>query len=56
MRVFVVPKEGVLIRHPKTKVILPAEGFFVVLQGKEGKYWQRRINCGDVVIKNNKEE
>jgi hypothetical protein len=51
-RVFVKPREGLLIRHPKSKMILPNEGWFITLEGAEGKYWRRRISCGDIVICN----
>ena len=52
MDLFVVPKEGVLIRDPKTKTIMPQEGFTVSLDGVMGKYWRRRLKCGDIKVKN----
>jgi hypothetical protein len=48
--IFVKPREGTMIRHPKSKAIMPSEGFKILLEGKEGKFWQRRINCGDLII------
>jgi hypothetical protein len=52
MKLFVKPKEGVLIRHPKSKLIMPAEGWVIYLEGSEGKYWARRLACGDITIIN----
>ena len=50
-KVFVVPKEGAMIRDPKNKQILSSNGFEIDLNSKYGKYWQRRIICGDIVLK-----
>lgn len=48
---FVVPRSAELIvRDPSSMQPLPAEGFTVTLTGKDGKYWRRRISCGDVSV------
>ncbi len=52
-RLFVRPKEGVIIRHPKSKAIMPESGFWIVLDRGEGKYWRRRLACGDIVVISN---
>jgi hypothetical protein len=50
MRLFVIPRKDVIIRHPKTKKILPQDGFWIDLSDRmEGKYWQRRLKCGDII-------
>jgi len=46
----VVPREGSLVRVPKTMARLPKEGTLVDFSGKEGKYCRRREACKDVVI------
>jgi hypothetical protein len=48
--VFVVPREGLIVRSPSSKQPLPAEGATVSLSGPEGTYWRRRISCGDVSV------
>lgn len=47
---YVKPKEGVLIRDPKSKKLMPNTGFDVPWIGPLGRYWRRRVNCGDVII------
>ncbi len=44
--VLVIPREGLVVRDPITKQPLPPGGAAVVL----GKYWRRRIRCGDVSV------
>ncbi len=48
--VFIIPKEGVLVRDPVTKIPLSAKGMKVSLASPGGTYWRRRINCGDVLV------
>jgi len=43
---FLVPKEGLLIRDPVSKNILPPEGAVKPWIGPEGRYWRRRVNDG----------
>ncbi len=45
-RVFVKPKEGLLVRDEKTKQILPIEGKIVEMS----TYWVRRLKDGDVEL------
>ena len=48
---FVLPSsEGLIVRYPNTKAILPVTGGVVPWVGPEGRYWRRRFNVGDVVI------
>ena len=39
-------KPGLLVRDPKTKKYLPENGADISFIDT---YWQRRLNCGDVV-------
>jgi hypothetical protein len=50
MTKYVVPKEGLLVRHPVTKTPLPPAGAEVEWQGREGTYWKRRVKDGSVTI------
>lgn len=51
-RVFVKPKEGLLVRDEKTKQILPIEGKVVEMS----TYWVRRLKDGDVELVKNAEK
>ncbi len=42
---FLVPAEGLKIRHPGTKQLIPNEGMLVIMED----YWWRRLRDGDVV-------
>ena len=42
--------DGLIVRYPGDKSILPEIGGVVPWVGAEGRYWRRRFNCGDVVI------
>jgi hypothetical protein len=52
LTVFVKPKEGLLVRDPKTKTPVPIDGMLVELNGTNGTYWRRRINDGDLSVIN----
>lgn len=43
---YVIPKNGIVIRDPDLKTHLPAEGRDV----PDSLFWQRRISDGDVTI------
>ena len=43
---FVVPKAGMIVRDPVSKLALPAEGKRVKLDS----YWRRRVLDGDVTL------
>jgi hypothetical protein len=45
MKIFVKPKEGLVIRRPDNGRVLSAEGEEV----PQSTFWQRRINEGDVI-------
>ena len=48
---FVRPgSEGLLVRDPLTKAPLSAAGAMKPWVGPEGRYWRRRLACGDVVL------
>lgn len=47
---YLVPREGVIVRDPRTKAPLPTVGMFKDMIGAEGRYWRRKINQGDVTI------
>lgn len=47
---FLIPKKGLIVRNPVTKDILPEKGMAVTWMGPEGRYWKRRVNCGDCII------
>jgi hypothetical protein len=47
---FVKPREGLTVRDPVNKAIIPAEGCNVPWIGPDGRYWRRRVNCGDVIL------
>jgi hypothetical protein len=46
MKIRVKPKEGLVVRDPKTKKALPKDGALV----EETSFWIRRINDGDVSL------
>lgn len=42
---------GLKVRNPADmKVFLPEKGALVHWTGPYGRYWRRRVNCGDCVI------
>lgn len=47
---FVKPKEGLLIRDPKSKKFLPKEGTRVPWIGVDGRYYRRRYRDGVIEI------
>ena len=51
MEKFLIPKEGLIIRDPRTKSPLAKEGELKPWIGPEGRYWRRRVSCGDVSLK-----
>lgn len=42
-----IPKKGLIVRDPITKAPLPESG----MPKPYNKYWRRRVNCGDAMIK-----
>lgn len=49
-RAFLIPREGLLVRDPKSKNPLAAEGETKIMTGPVGRYWRRRVKCGDCRI------
>jgi hypothetical protein len=47
---FLMPAKGMMVRDPHTKAIMPAEGMVVPWIGPIGRYYRRRVNCGDCLI------
>lgn len=47
---FLIPGEGLIVRDPRTKDPLPAEGQIKTLIGPEGRYWRRRIKDRTVAL------
>lgn len=60
MEKFLKPKQGLIVRDPVSFVPLPEDGMMKPWTGPEGRYWRRRVNCGDCSIveqmKNKKKE
>jgi hypothetical protein len=51
MQKFLVPKEGVIVRDPGNYNPLPVDGALVDWNGNAGRFWRRRVRCGDASIK-----
>lgn len=47
---FLIPREGLMVRDPVSKTPLAAAGEWKTIIGPAGRYWRRRIDCGDVKI------
>jgi len=47
---WIVPRKGLLVRDPRTKTPLPEQGMYKPWTGPEGRYWRRRLICGDVTL------
>lgn len=52
MQKWLIPREGLIVRDPISKQILEKQGAWKTFVGPEGRYWRRRVNCGDVTISN----
>ena len=50
MQKYIIPKKDVLVRDPQSFNPLPVEGTLVDWNGKAGRFWRRRVRCGDVTI------
>jgi len=44
---FLIPRKGLTVRDPISNEPLPAEGMIKPWTGSAGRYWRRRVNCGD---------
>ena len=49
---FLKPRQGLVVRDPRTNAQLPADGMNVPWIGAIGRFFRRRVNCGDCVIVN----
>jgi len=56
MKMFLIPREGVLVRQPSSYTPLPVEGAYVSWDGNAGRFWRRRVKQGDVTIGEPKKE
>jgi len=45
---FLIPRPGLIVRDPLSKTPLAELGEWKTIIGPAGRYWRRRINCGDV--------
>ena len=42
---------GLIVRFPKPPLaILPEAGAWINWNGNDGRYWRRRVRCGDVIL------
>jgi hypothetical protein len=51
---WLVPQNGVLVRDPMSKEILPPEGAQKDWVGSVGRYWRRRAADGSVAVYDDK--
>ena len=47
---YVKPKNGLLVRFPRSYTALPESGGVVPWVGADGRYWRRRLRVGDVEV------
>lgn len=47
---FLKPRPGLLVRDPLTKAIIPETGSNLPWIGPSGRYWRRRVSCGDMSL------
>lgn len=47
---FLVPSKGLIVRDPVTKQPLDTKGEIKPWVGVEGRYWRRRVKCGDANV------
>ena len=47
---WVIPAEGLVVRDPRTKAVLPPIGMYKPWTGPEGRYWRRREKDGSIII------
>ena len=50
MQKYIVPKQGLIVRDPKSFTPLPATGMLVDWKGNAGRFWRRRVTQGDAYI------
>jgi hypothetical protein len=47
---FLVPRAGLTVRDPSTKIPLAPQGEWKPWVGVDGRYWRRRVGCGDASL------
>lgn len=50
MEKYLVPKEGLIVRDPSSFTPLPEEGAFVNWNGRDGRFYRRRVSQGDCSV------
>ena len=50
MQKYLIPKEGLIVRDPKSYTPLPVDGLLVDWNGNAGRFWRRRVKQGDAKI------
>lgn len=50
MQKFLVPRKGLLVRDPVNFNPLPVNGMYIDWDGNAGRFWRRRVRCGDALI------
>jgi len=51
MEKFLIPAKGLVVRDPRTMSPLANKGELKPWIGPEGRYWRRRVTCGDVILR-----
>jgi hypothetical protein len=47
---FLIPREGLIVRDPSSGTPLAKDGEWKTRTGPAGRYWRRRVDCGDAII------
>jgi len=55
MQKYLIPKEGLIVRDPKSFTPLPEDGLLVDWNGNAGRYWRKRVKQGDCIELKEKE-
>jgi len=52
MNKYIKPRdEQIKVRTPKPPfAFVPAKGMWINWNGNDGRYWRRRVRCGDVIL------
>lgn len=56
MQKYLIPKRELIVRDPISFTPLPEDGLLVDWNGNAGRFWRRRVKCGDVSIGEPKEK
>lgn len=50
MQKYLIPKKDLIVRDPISFTPLPENGLLVDWNGNAGRFWRRRVKCGDASI------